>query len=91
MEDLALMVSIILMYTIVFGVVGVFTLWKTPQNQMIRMAMIVLFLPAIYISAQLTFNISQLAGRLLFGVITAVIVGAIIALIKKPARKLPLR
>jgi hypothetical protein len=51
------------------------------------MAMIVLFLPAIYISAQLTFNISRLAGRLLFGAITAVIVGAIIALIKKPARK----
>lgn len=84
MADLALMVSIILTYTIVFGVVGIFTMWKTPKNQLIRMAMIVLFLPAIYISAQLMFNIDRLTGRLLFGSITAVIVGAIIALIKKP-------
>lgn len=87
MEDLALMVSIILMYTMVFGVVGIFTIWKTPKSQLIRMAMIVLFLPAIYIAAQLTFNIDRLAGRLLFGAITAVIVFAIIALIKKPVTK----
>jgi hypothetical protein len=84
MADLALMVSIILMYTIMFGVVGIFIMWKTPKNHLVRMAMIVLFLPAIYISAQLTFNIDRLTGRLLFGAITAVIVGAIIALIKKP-------
>ena len=84
MADLALMVSIILMYTIMFGVVGIFIMWKTPKNHLVSMAMIVLFLPAIYISAQLTFNIDRLTGRLLFGAITAVIVGAIIALIKKP-------
>jgi hypothetical protein len=87
MEDLALLVSIILMYTFVFGVVGIFVIWKTPKSQLVRMAMIVLFLPAIYIAAQLMFNIDRLTGRLLFGAITAVIVVAIIALIKKPAIK----
>lgn len=84
MESLALMVSIILVYTLVFGVLGVFTIWKTPSNQVVRMAMIVLYLPAIYISAQLTFNVDRLLGRFVFGAITASCVGAIIALIKKP-------
>jgi hypothetical protein len=50
------------------------------------MAMIVLYLPAIYIAAQLTFNVSTLTGRIVFGGITAACVGAIIALIKKPNR-----
>jgi len=48
------------------------------------MAMIVLYLPAIYIAAQLTFNVSTLIGRIVFGGVTAACVGAIIALIKKP-------
>lgn len=85
MESLALMVSIILLYTMIFGVLAVITIWKTPRNQYVRMAMIVLYLPAIYISAQLTFNIDRLFGRLLFGAITAACVGAIVALIKKPS------
>jgi len=84
-EILALMVTIILVYTMVFGVLGVFTIWKTPSNQYVRMAMIVLYLPAIYISAQLTFNVDRLFGRLVFGAITAACVGAIVALIKKPS------
>jgi hypothetical protein len=50
------------------------------------MAMIVLYLPAIYIAAQLTFNVSTLTGRLVFGGVAAACVGAIIALIKKPTR-----
>jgi hypothetical protein len=48
------------------------------------MAMIVLYLPAIYIAAQLTFNVSTLIGRIVFGGVTAACVGAIVALIKKP-------
>jgi hypothetical protein len=84
MESLALMVTFILLYTMVFGALGVLTIWKTPRNQYVRMAMIVLYLPAIYIAAQLTFNVSTLTGRLVFGGVAAACVGAIIALIKKP-------
>jgi len=84
MESLALMVTFILLYTMVFGALGVLTIWKTPRNQFVRMAMIVLYLPAIYIAAQLTFNVSTLIGRIVFGCITAACVGAIVALIKKP-------
>ena len=84
MESLALMVTFILIYTMVFGALGVFTIWKTPRNQIVRMAMIVLYLPAIYIAAQLAFNVSTLTGRIVFGGITAACVGAIIALVKKP-------
>jgi len=84
MESLVLMVTIILVYTMVFGVIGVFTIWKTPRNQIVRMAMIVLLLPALYIAAQLTFNVSTLTGRIVFGGVTAACVGAIVALIKKP-------
>jgi hypothetical protein len=82
MESLALMVTFILLYTMVFGALGVLTIWKTPRNQFVRMA--VLYLPAIYIAAQLTFNVSTLIGRIVFGGVTAACVGAIIALIKKP-------
>jgi hypothetical protein len=78
------MVTFILLYTMVFGALGVLTIWKTPRNQIVRMAMIVLYLPAIYIAAQLTFNVSTLTGRLMFGGVAAACVGAIIALIKKP-------
>jgi hypothetical protein len=78
------MVTFILLYTMVFGALGVLTIWKTPRNQYVRMAMIVLYLPAIYIAAQLTFNVSTLTGRLVFGGVAAACVGAIIALIKKP-------
>ena len=85
MESLALMVTFILVYTMVFGVIGVFTIWKTPCNQIVRMAMIVLYLPAIYIAAQLMFNVSTLTGRIVFGGVTAACIGAIVALIKKPA------
>ena len=84
MESLAFMVTFILLYTMVFGALGVLTIWKTPRNQYVRMAMIVLYLPAIYIAAQLTFNVSTLTGRLVFGGVAAACVGAIIALIKKP-------
>ena len=84
MESLALMVTFILLYTMVFGALGVLTIWKTPRNQYVRMAMIVLYLPAIYIAAQLTFNVSTLTGRLVFGGVAVACVGAIIALIKKP-------
>jgi len=84
MESLALMVTFILLYTMVFGALGVLTIWKTPRNQFVRMAMIVLYLPAIYIAAQLTFNVSTLIGRIVFGGVTAACVGAIIALINKP-------
>ena len=84
MESLALMVTAILVYTMVFGALGVFTIWKTPRNQVVRMAMIVLYLPAIYIAAQLTFNVSTPMGRIVFGGVTAACVGAIVALIKKP-------
>jgi hypothetical protein len=84
MESLALMVTVILVYTMVLGALGVFTIWKTPRNQVVRMAMIVLYLPAIFISAQLTFNLTALTGRIVFGGVTAACVGAIIALIKKP-------
>lgn len=86
MESLALMVMFILVYTLVFGALGVITIWKTPRNQIVRMAMIVLYLPAIYIAAQLTFNVSTLIGRIVFGGVAAACVGAIIALIKKPNR-----
>jgi len=86
MESLALMVTFILVYTLVFGALGVITIWKTPRNQIVRMAMIVLYLPAIYIAAQLTFNVSTLIGRIVFGGVAAACVGAIIALIKKPNR-----
>ena len=85
MKSLALMVTFILVYTVVFGAIGVFTIWKTPRNQIVRMAMIVLYLPAIYIAAQLMFNVSTLTGRIVFGGVTAACVGAIVALIKKPA------
>ena len=84
MASLALMVTFILVYTMVFGALGVFTIWKTPRNYIVRMAMIVLYLPAIYIAAQLTFTVSTLTLRLVFGGVTAACVGAIIALIKKP-------
>ena len=84
MESLALMVTFILVYTMVLGALGVFTIWKTPRNHIVRMAMIVLHLPAIYIAAQLTFNVSTLTGRLVFGGVAAACVGAIIALMKKP-------
>ena len=42
MESLALMVTFILLYTMVFGALGVLTIWKTPRNQFVRMGMIVL-------------------------------------------------
>ena len=84
MESLALMVTFILVYTMVLGALGVFTIWKTPRNHIVLMAMIVLYLPAIYIAAQLTFNVSTLTGRLVFGGVAAACVGAIIALMKKP-------
>ena len=84
MESLVLMVTFILLYTMVFGALGVLTIWKTPRNQLVRMAMIVLYLPAIYIATPLTFNVSTLVGRIVFGGVTAACVGAIIALIKKP-------
>ena len=88
MKSLALMVTFILVYTVVFGAIGVFTIWKTPRNQIVRMAMIVLYLPAIFIAAQFAFNWSvpsALPIRIVFGGVTAACVGAIVALIKKPA------
>lgn len=84
MESLALMVTIILVYTMVLGALGVFTIWKTPRNHIVRMTMIVLYLPAIYIAAQLAVNVSTLTGRIVFGGVTAACVGAIVALIKRP-------
>ncbi len=87
MESLALMVTFILVYTMVFGVIGVFTILKTPKNLNARRAMIVLNIPAIFIAAQFAFNWSvpsALPIRIVFGGITAACVGAIIALIKKP-------
>jgi hypothetical protein len=53
------------------------------------MALIVLYLPALYITAQLTFNptISQANSiRIVFGGMTAAFVGSIIALMKKQDR-----
>ena len=87
MASLALMVTFILVYTMVFGALGVFTIWKTPRNHIVRMAMIVLYLPALFITAQLTFNptIPQANSiRIVFGGMTAAFVGSIIVLIKKP-------
>jgi cytochrome c biogenesis factor len=87
MDFYAQMARIIGVYTMVFGVIGVFTIWKTPRNHIVRMALIVLYLPALYITAQLTFNptISQANSiRIVFGGMTAAFVGSIIALIKKP-------
>ena len=84
MESLALMVTFILLYTMVFGALGVLTIWKTPRNQFVRMAMIVLYLPAIYIAAQLTFNLSTLGGRIVFGGVTAASVVEIVWVINKP-------
>ena len=88
MMNFALVISIVYVYTLVFGVIGVFTILKTPKNLNVRRAMIVLNIPAIFIAAQFAFNWSvpsALPIRIVFGGVTAACVGAIVALIKKPA------
>lgn len=75
MESLALVVTLILLYSLVALVVMVFTWRRPPRSSLARAALIVFYVPAIYIGVRLSFQDIALPMRtfggavVLFGVL----------------------
>ena len=84
MADLALVVSIMLGYTLVAGALAIFAIRRPPNGLFTRMLIMVLLLPALYLSFRLLIVVSPLFMKIVFGAIGVSFVLAIRSLIRKP-------
>ena len=84
MADLALVVSIMLGYTLVAGALAIFAIRRPHNGLFTRMLIMVLLLPALYISFRLLIVVSPLFMKIVFGAIGVSCVLAIRSLIRKP-------
>ena len=84
MADLALVVSIMLGYTLVAGALAIFAIRHPPNGLFTRMLIMVLLLPALYLSFRLLIVVSPLFMKIVFGAIGVSCVLAIRSLIRKP-------
>ena len=84
MADLALVVSIMLGYTLVAGALAIFAIRRPPNGLFTRMLIMVLLLPALYLSFRLLIVVSPLLMKIVFGAIGVSCVLAIRSLIRKP-------
>ena len=84
MADLALVVSIMLGYTLVAGALAIFAIRRPPNGLFTRMLIMVLLLPALYLSFRLLIVVSPLFMKIVFGAIGVSCVLAIRSLISKP-------
>ena len=84
MADLALVVSIMLGYTLVAGALAIFAIRSPPNGLFTRMLIMVLLLPALYLSFRLLIVVSPLFMKIVFGAIGVSCVLAIRSLIRKP-------
>jgi hypothetical protein len=84
MADLALVVSIMLGYTLLAGALAIFAIRRPPNGLFTRMLIMVLILPALYLSFRLLIVVSPLFMKIVFGAIGVSCVLAIRSLIRKP-------
>ena len=84
MADLDLVVSIMLGYTLVAGALAIFAIRRPPNGLFTRMLIMVLLLPALYLSFRLLIVVSPLFMKIVFGAIGVSCVLAIRSLIRKP-------
>ena len=84
MADLALVVSIMLAYTLLAGALAIFAIRRPPNGLFTRMLIMVLLLPALYLSFRLLIVVSPLFMKIVFGAIGVSCVLAIRGLIRKP-------
>jgi hypothetical protein len=84
MADLALVVSIMLGYTLIAGALAIFAIRRPPNRLFTRMLIVVLLLPALYLSFRLLIVVSPLFMKIVFGAIGVSCVLAIRSLIRKP-------
>ena len=84
MADLALVVSIMLGYTLLAGALAIFAIRRPPNGLFTRMLIMVLLLPALYLSFRLLIVVSPLFMQIVFGAIGVSCVLAIRSLIRKP-------
>lgn len=84
MEDLAALVAAIIGYTMVAGIGAVWVLRRPPRNLYVRLASIVLLIPAIYFAARLAIVDVPLVMRALGALIAVFGVLAVRKLIRRP-------
>lgn len=84
MADLALVISIMLGYTLLAGALAIFAIRRPPNGLFTRMLLVVLLLPALYLSFRLLIVVSPLFMKIVFGAIGVACVLAIRSLIRKP-------
>ena len=84
MADLALVVSIMMGYTLLAGALAIFAIRRPPNGLFTRMLIMVLLLPALYLSFRLLIVVSPLFMKIVFGAIGISCVLAIRSLIRKP-------
>jgi hypothetical protein len=83
-DDLALIVSIMLGYTLLAGGLAVFAIKRPPDGLFPRMLIVVLLLPALYLSFRLLIVVSPLFMKIVFGAIGVSCVLAIRTVMRKP-------
>lgn len=84
MADLALLVSIMLGYTLLAGALAIVAIRRPPKGLFTRMLIMVLLLPALYLSFRLLIVVSPLFMKIVFGAIGVSCLLAIRSLIRKP-------
>jgi uncharacterized membrane protein YgdD (TMEM256/DUF423 family) len=83
-EDLAVIVAAILGYTFVAGIGAVVVIRRPPRNVYLRLAAVVLLIPAIYFAGRLAIVDIALTLRLIGAVIAITGVLAVRVLIRRP-------
>ena len=84
MEDLAAVVAAIIFYTLFAGVGALFVLRRPPRNIYVRLAAIVLLIPAIYFAARLAIVDIPLLMRIIGAAVAVSGVLAVRKLIRRP-------
>lgn len=84
MEDLAAVVAAIIFYTLFAGVGAVIVLRRPPRNLYVRLAAIVLLIPAIYFAARLAIVDIPLLMRIIGATIAVTGVLAVRKLTRRP-------
>ena len=85
MEDLAAVVAVIILYTLFAGVGTLIVLRRPPRNIYVRLAAIVLLIPAIYFAARLAIVDIPLLMRIIGASIAVFGVLAVRKLIRRPS------
>jgi hypothetical protein len=84
LEDLAAVVAAIIGYTLVAGIGAVVVLRRPPRNLYVRLAAIVLLIPAIYFAARLAIVDIPVLMRVIGAAVAVVGVLAVRKLIRRP-------